>query len=187
MNIKKVLPLFLILFAAIGLFLVQSNTFSNTKAVTNDPEPSAQAPTNTSVEAKSQVNQTTDTLASADAKEEEPRIASVKYYAYYMHGSARCVTCVNIETYTKEAIQSHFAKEIENGLLVWESLDVQQPEYSHYIQDFQLTAQSVILIREKDGKMESWKNLQRVWQLVGNKEAFQNYIVSETSAFLKEE
>jgi hypothetical protein len=41
----------------------------------------------------------------------------------------------------------------------------------------------VVLARFRGGKQASWKNLDQVWNLVGDKAAFQEYIKNEVAAF----
>lgn len=105
---------------------------------------------------------------------------------YYFHGNARCATCRNIETYTKEAIDSKFATAIKDGQLRWRVVNIEDSANEHFVQDFQLATRTVVLERSAAGKQQEWKNLQRVWELVrGDKEDFLNYIQQETSAYLE--
>ena len=38
-----------------------------------------------------------------------------KVIAYYLHGHRRCATCIKLEAYTKEAIETGFAELLEQG------------------------------------------------------------------------
>lgn len=104
--------------------------------------------------------------------------------AYYFHGNQRCRTCKTIETYAEEAIQNGFAGEIKDRRLEWQVVNIDQPENEHYVQDFQLVTRSLVLQEKVNGAQERWKNLPRIWELVRNKEAFQEYVQEETRAFL---
>ena len=42
------------------------------------------------------------------------------------------------------------------------------------------------LVRYRDGKQVAWKNLEKVWSLLGDKAAFQEYITHEVDAFIGE-
>ena len=61
-----------------------------------------------------------------------------------------------------------------------------EPLNRHFIEDLQLVTRSVVLAEYRDGNVVRWKNLDRVWQLVRNQDAFTAYIRDETSAFLGE-
>jgi hypothetical protein len=105
--------------------------------------------------------------------------------ATYFHGNRRCKTCLTIEAYTEEALKEKFGDALKNGKLVWRSVDVSVSENQHFVNDYQLYAQSVILSAVQDGKQTKWKNLDKVWQIVRDKAAFFSYIQNETADFMK--
>lgn len=119
-----------------------------------------------------------------DAKTEAPA-AGKHFVAYYLHGRARCVSCTTIERLTKNALDAHFADAQKSGLMEVRLVNVETPENRHYIQDYQITNQSVILSELQDGKEVRWKNLKLVWRLFRDETAFDDYIRTETEAFLR--
>lgn len=106
--------------------------------------------------------------------------------AYYFHRTARCVTCNRIEEYTKESLESAFADLIESGGLEFHSVDVQRPENVHFIAAYRLTSPTTVLVDMRGGEQARWKNLDRVWSHVRNKEAFMQYVQNETREYLGE-
>jgi hypothetical protein len=42
----------------------------------------------------------------------------------------------------------------------------------HFVNDYKLYSQSLILSRVRGGKEVAWANLDKIWTLVGNKEEF---------------
>jgi hypothetical protein len=125
-----------------------------------------------------------DTAATATAGSAEAAPAD-RVIAYYFHGHQRCPTCRKIEAYTTEAIQTGFPEELAAGTVTLQVVNVDEPVNEHFITDFQLTAKTVVLVNEQDGEQVQWKNLARVWDLVGNKESFITYIREETRAMLE--
>ncbi len=105
--------------------------------------------------------------------------------AYYFHGNQRCPTCRNIEAYTKETIQSGFVEELADGTLELRIVNVDEPANEHFVSDFQLTAKSVVLVNEQNGEQAGWKNLEKIWDLVSDKESFVTYIRDETRTQLE--
>lgn len=104
---------------------------------------------------------------------------------YYFHGNARCVTCRTIEAYAQEAVEAAFADQLHSGSMEFQVINVETPSTSHLIEDYQLYAPSVVVVRyEKDAQVD-WKNLDRVWELAHNKNEFLTYIQDETSAFMQ--
>ncbi len=91
---------------------------------------------------------------------------------------------LNAHTLTEAAIKNTFAKELENGMLVWRAINVEEPENRHYNADYQLFTKSVVLSEEKGGKEIRWKNLEKIWVLVRDEDAFAQYVTSEVKAWM---
>ncbi|NMC44724.1 MAG: hypothetical protein GYA46_12465 [candidate division Zixibacteria bacterium] len=102
-----------------------------------------------------------------------------KIIAYYFHGIRRCPTCRKLEAYSQEAVQTGFAEELKTGKMEWRVVNIEESPNEHYEKDYQLYTKSVILSRVENGKEAAWKNLDRIWELVGDKEAFVKYIQDE--------
>ena len=65
--------------------------------------------------------------------------------------------------------------------LEWRAVNIEEPGNRHFIRDFQLYTRSVVVVDAKDPRR--FKVLDRVWQLVRDKAAFQSYIEQEIRAF----
>jgi hypothetical protein len=104
--------------------------------------------------------------------------------AYYFHTTFRCPSCRKIEQYTGEALKENFAKEMESGELVYKVVNTDDAGNEHFMRDYQLYTKSVVLSLVKDGKEVKFKNLEKVWRLLGNKDEFCRYIKEETADFL---
>jgi hypothetical protein len=103
---------------------------------------------------------------------------------YYFHVTARCATCRLIETYSKEAVERNFAAEIEAGSVEWRPVNVQFPENRRFVRDYKLFTRSVVLAKMRDGKQVEWRNLEKVWDLVGRKSEFVKYIQANVKEYL---
>ena len=106
--------------------------------------------------------------------------------ATYFHTTFRCPTCHNIENYSKAAIHSNFADELQSGKLVWRVINVDAPENKQFIKDYQLYSKHLIVSEVKDGKEVRWKDLKDLWTHVRNEEKFENYVKTEISDWLRE-
>ena len=104
---------------------------------------------------------------------------------YYFHGNVRCVTCRAIEQQTIDAIRSKYPDQLHDGSLELKTVNVEDPGNRHFVQDYKLVTRSVVLSRIVDGKETSWKNLERVWELVREKDEFRTYIQQGTQAFME--
>lgn len=109
-----------------------------------------------------------------------------KVIVYYFHGEKRCPTCRKFETYTTELMKTAFTGQQQSGTLEFRVVNVDDPGNKHFIYDYELTTKSVVLADFRDGEQANWKNLDRIWELVGDKEIFMDYIKGETEIFLGE-
>lgn len=103
--------------------------------------------------------------------------AADKVNVYYFYGKPRCMTCLHIEKYTKGAVESMKDKDI-----VYKGIDMDNPANKGMVKKYNLYTKAVILSKVKNGK-EQWKNLDKIWTLVGFENKFKNYIITETKAF----
>jgi hypothetical protein len=106
--------------------------------------------------------------------------------AYYLHGTMRCPTCHKLEQYSKEAIEANFKHAIASGKLEYKVVNVEDKGNEHYANDYQLYTKSLILSLVKDGKEVKWKNLDKIWEYVGNKQKFLDYVKAGVADFIKE-
>ncbi|MFC1735552.1 nitrophenyl compound nitroreductase subunit ArsF family protein [Candidatus Hydrogenedentota bacterium] len=105
--------------------------------------------------------------------------------AYYFHGDYRCKTCVNLEGYAREALETNFADELKDGRLEWRVVNTDEVENEHFVTEYQLVTKSVVLVALEDGTEVEWRNLGNIWELVGEKPAYLEYIRTNTHEFLK--
>jgi hypothetical protein len=104
---------------------------------------------------------------------------------YYLHMNRRCMTCEKLEAYSKEAVEAGFAEQLNDSSIVFKVENFEQDGNEHFAKDYQLFSQSLILSRLRDGKETEWKNLDKIWTLVGNKEKFITYVQMELASFMK--
>lgn len=109
------------------------------------------------------------------------------YIFYYFHGNARCKTCLTIEMYALEAVETGFPEALKANRIEFLPVNLEVAENEHFIDDFQLSARTVVLERVVDGERKDYLNLTRVWELVGDKEAYITYIQEESGKFMNGE
>lgn len=109
-----------------------------------------------------------------------------KIIAYYFHTTRRCATCLTIENYSKNVFEQYFTDRLQNKTLVFQSLNTDASENGHYIQDYELYANSLVISLHKNNEQIKWKNLTDVWTYVRNKESFDQYVKSEVEKFIEE-
>jgi len=121
---------------------------------------------------------------SAARAKTQPKMPDRTVVAYYFHGDFRCQTCRKIEALSREAVESGFPEDLKAGRLEWRVINVEESGNEHFIQDYQLFSKALVLVAKEDSKQTRWKNLQKVWTLVGDKEPFIQYVQDEIRAYL---
>lgn len=106
---------------------------------------------------------------------------------YYFHGHIRCPTCHKLEQYSKEAVEANFKDEIAYGRIEFKVVNVEEKGNEYFLNDYQLYTKSLVLSLVKDGKEVKSKNLEKIWEYVGDKQRFVGYVKEEVSNFLKEQ
>lgn len=109
---------------------------------------------------------------------------SDRIVAYYLHMNRRCMTCGKLEAYSQEAITTGFAEQLKDSSIIWRVENFEQEGNEHFAKDYQLYSQSLILSRLRDGKEVEWKNLDKIWTLVRDKEKFITYVQTEVKQFM---
>jgi len=113
-------------------------------------------------------------------KKDEAKInnnSEVKYTAYYFHPTARCESCLNLEAYIKELIESKYSSK---GF-AYKSINIEEKENVHFRKDYNLQFSSVIIENSENKK---WKNLDSIWSFTNNKIKFIEYTEKEINQFI---
>ncbi len=109
---------------------------------------------------------------------------SPKYIATYFLTNVRCPSCRTIERLSSETVRTEFSDQIESGQLQWRTVNIDDEGNYHFVKDYKLYTKSVIISEEVMGKEVRWKNLPKVWELLGNEVKFRNYLKEEISTFM---
>ena len=136
----------------------------------------------------SEINQNANNNASStdlQASDTSRPTLSKRVEGLYFHGTNRCYTCNLMEGYILDVLKESLDKEVKEGLITFESFNVEEPSKSHYIQDYQLNSISFFLSIKKEGKEVKFTNVDQIWKLAGNESNFKNYIKQEIKKHLE--
>ena len=106
--------------------------------------------------------------------------------ALYFHGDTRCPTCRKIEATAEETIATSYAEEMKRGTVTWQDVNYEMPAHRHYLDDFGLAAPTLVLVKTNHGQQVAWRNMDRVWELVGDRVAFSAYVQDGINSYLAE-
>lgn len=110
---------------------------------------------------------------------------NTQFVAYYFYTSKRCSSCYRLEEWAETAIKDHFKQAIESGKLQWKTVNVDEPENEHFTKDFNLYTKSLVIVEQNDGETVRWKNLEKVWQLLRDKDKYFDYVTTGVRAFME--
>ena len=119
-------------------------------------------------------------FAGCTKRVENKQDAESKYIAYYFHPTARCESCLNLESFLKEMIEKKYSAQ---GF-EFKEINIEDKENQHYRRDYELKFSSVIISKIESGKETKWKNLDSVWSYTDNKELFFIYSEREIDGFI---
>jgi hypothetical protein len=141
----------------------------------------------TTVAKSSASNQKTTKNSSKEkaAENSTESVSTPQIIVYYFMTTYRCRSCTFIENTTKAALEQNFGKQLKNGNIVYKGINVDEPENKHYVNKYGLYTKTVIISSVEKEKELKWKNLDKIWNLVGQDDSFKAYITSELRNFMK--
>ena len=64
----------------------------------------------------------------------------------YFYGKQRCVTCMAMEKFAKEAVDSVFRDKINDGTIIFKSVDITTPEGERLADRFEVSSSSLYIV-----------------------------------------
>ncbi len=104
---------------------------------------------------------------------------------YYFHRTQRCFACLMIEENAARVIENNFTEKVEDGSLIWLPCNLDDPENADLIKTFKLSFSALVLARIDEGKPTDSRKLDGVWRVVNDPQAFEEYVTTEITQFLK--
>lgn len=94
---------------------------------------------------------------------------------YHFHGNRQCSSCIAVGDLAEETVNSRFGDEVAFGRLVYADINVELPENHDLAAKYGVTGSS-LWIGVYDSSGFHKKEDTRVWTLIGNKEAYIDYL-----------
>lgn len=103
--------------------------------------------------------------------------AGAETLVYYFHSTVRCADCLQIESLTGKTLQKRFPRELAGGQLVWEPVNVDLPENTHFVFDYDLAANELVVVPTPAASPGNYRKLPEVWNLVHEPEKFRAELI----------
>jgi hypothetical protein len=191
MNTKKIVTVVLLLFVIVSVVFLLVKEFTPKQVAINASGNESFITQGTSVDSSSRdtTRETTVSNGNPDTAKitlkKNPQVENRKVVVYYFHRTMRCATCIKLEEYSDEAIKSGFNAQLKNGQLEWRIINIEDAGNEHYENDYKLYSQSLVLVELQNGKQQRWKNLEKIWELVGMKGVYLHYVQEEVKSYLE--
>ncbi len=95
---------------------------------------------------------------------------------YYLHGDVRCATCQKLESYSKKALTDNYAEQLADGSIEFIVLNYDKPENEHFLTDFDISYQALVVIDVKDNAEVGFEKLAKIWDLTNDEDAYLAYV-----------
>ena len=105
-------------------------------------------------------------------------------YAYYFHRTFRCYSCSAMEAAAVDVMKEHFARQMQDGQVVWVAVNIEDPETKPLRQQLDVRSNGLVLARMENGVYRESKRLDELWGLMDRPDAFSEYLVAEINACL---
>ena len=109
-----------------------------------------------------------------------------KIVAYYFHRTFRCPTCLAIEANVARTIEDNFQQQMVEENLMWVPFNLDDPGGEKFEKQFDISVSTLVIAKMQDNEVAKFKKLDKVWQLVGNNQAFSEYVKSEIQEYLND-
>lgn len=81
-----------------------------------------------------------------EKKQHDASISGEKVEVYYFHFTRRCISCVNVQKSTERVITENFKEEINNGTLVYNEVNLSEPESRAIAESLNVGRQALLVV-----------------------------------------
>jgi cytochrome c biogenesis protein CcdA len=106
-----------------------------------------------------------------------------KVEVVYFHPRFRCVSCNNVEKFAEEVTEDEFAEEVEDGKVVFRSLEIDDPNNDELVDELGVTGSSLYIVAEGNGEREH-SEIKSVWLHWNDPKRCKEIITSELNSVL---
>ncbi len=123
-------------------------------------------------------------VATSSAAVAPESVTPDRVVVYYFHKNRRCRTCVGIQKAIKATIDERFGEETASGLLAFQEVNIDEPANAHFVQKYDLSFSSMVVVAQGGETAVKWQNCEQVWPLARDEEALKKYAEAQIRAHL---
>ncbi len=118
-------------------------------------------------------------------KEEENMPKADKLEIYYFYATQRCDVCITLENFIKETVNEYFSEELQSGIIIFDSINVDLPENREVVNKYQARGAALYINSIYDNKNHIQEEV-NAWRYVNNKTQFKDYLSSKIKSGLND-
>jgi len=77
---------------------------------------------------------------------------------------------------TKKILQTQFSNELKDSVIVFRLLNIDKPENEHYINDYNMKYQTVVLEKLGGDSIVGWSRLDSLWDYIDKDDEFSDLL-----------
>ena len=105
---------------------------------------------------------------------------------YYFHRKFRCQSCEVLESTLLDTMQVTYSNHFGAGRLAMCIINVDEPENRHFLEQFQIISNSIVIVEKRSGTVSRYKNLESIWDVAEDRDAITHLLRTEVAGFLPE-
>lgn len=119
-----------------------------------------------------------DVKASANNLPKAEKIEVINF-----HATQRCVSCTTLGNYSEATIYEFFQPELRDGIISFQSVNVDLPENRELARKYQAVGSSLFINTIYDGQDHIEEDV-RVWRLLNSEAQFKSYLKNKIDTLL---
>ncbi len=136
-------------------------------------------------------NQQSDDIK-GEEKEKEKVVENIEKFTnaekievVHFHGTQQCWACVTLGELALKTIEQEFEKEKDEGIISFDSVNVDSPENSELVKKYQARGSSLFINAIIDGEDNIEENID-AWRYINNESGFIDYLSTKLNNMLGE-
>ena len=105
---------------------------------------------------------------------------------YYFHRKFRCQSCEVLESTLQNTLQVSYADHFGTGRLAMCVVNLDDPVNHHYLEQFEIFSNSVVIVEKRGGKVLRFKTVESIWDVSEDGDAISHLLQTEVAGFLPE-
>ena len=101
-----------------------------------------------------------------------------KLEIYYFYANQRCDVCITLENFIKDTINEYFSKELQGGIIKFESVNIDLPENIGLVNKYQVDGAALYINSIYDNKDHIQKE-ENAWSYIDNQLQFRDYLLDK--------